>query len=55
MLATLPYTHSGFYKWKPLQANRVLKAFERVTGKFLSRLLQTELCSCVPEGSPLNF
>lgn len=38
---TLPYTHWVFYKWKPLQANRVLKAFERerVTGKFLSRLL----------------
>lgn len=25
---TLPNTHSVVYKWKPLQANRVLKAFE---------------------------
>lgn len=52
---TLPYTHSVFYKWKPLQANWVRKAFEKVKGKFLSTLLQTELCSWVPEGSPLNF
>lgn len=26
---TLPNTHLVVYKWKPLQANQVLKAFER--------------------------